>query len=65
MQTDPKQPDDANDPLDQLLAQACWPEPDAQSTQRLRRSWHSMRAEEVHSIWRRTLAVAAAVVLGD
>jgi len=63
MQTDRPQPDDGPDPLDRLLAQARWEEPDAESTRQLRQQWHSLAARHSRPLWPRAIAVAASVAI--
>src|SRR5687767_47505 len=60
-------PRPSNDPLDQMLAAARWPEPSVESEQRLQAYWATMSpAQRQHRVYRlpmRTWAAAAAVLL--
>jgi hypothetical protein len=49
------------DPLDELLAQAKWPEPTAESTQRLASRWDELRCRRIIR-WRPVIAGAVAAV---
>jgi hypothetical protein len=61
MATDRRQPEDEFDPLDRLLAQARWEEPEAETMRKLRRQWNSLSNPEHRFTWPRLVAMAAAV----
>jgi hypothetical protein len=59
-ETTSRSPDDE---LDRLLRQARWPEPTAESAQRLTRRWAELSRRPSMPIWRPILAIAAAVAI--
>ncbi len=65
---DPRQPSEADEPLDQLLHSARWPEPADDSLRRLRNEWRTLRTAVRPTVGRRRwlprlIAVAAMIVL--